>query len=115
MNRPGGSEIPTAFISYSYDSEAHKAWVRTLAERLTRDGIRIVLDQWHLALGDDLPRFMEENIAEAGYVLLICTETYITKADARAGGVGYESGLLASRARTAALCRARGSNGGAAR
>jgi len=87
---------PTTFISYSHDSEGHETWVRVLAERLTQHGVRVVLDQWHLELGYDLPKFMEESIARADYVVLICTETYVAKANARAGGVGYESGLLAS-------------------
>jgi hypothetical protein len=83
-------------ISYSHDSPAHMDWVRTLAERLTQDGVEVLLDQWHLQLGDELPRFMEASIAKADYILLICTEPYVRKADERAGGVGYESSLLSA-------------------
>jgi hypothetical protein len=37
----------TVFISYSWDSEAHKDWVSTFATRLRRDGIDTILDQTH--------------------------------------------------------------------
>jgi SEFIR domain len=30
---------PTAFISYSWDDEAHKEWVRHLATQLRADGV----------------------------------------------------------------------------
>ena len=40
--------IPTAFISYSWESEAHKAWVRQLAEKLRSQGVKVILDQWEL-------------------------------------------------------------------
>ena len=36
-NHPGST--PTAFISYSWDTEEHKAWVREFAARLRADGI----------------------------------------------------------------------------
>jgi len=48
---PRGYQYRVAMISYSHDSQAHKDWVRALAERLTKDGIKVVLDQWHLSLG----------------------------------------------------------------
>ena len=56
----------------------------------------VALDQWHLSLGDEVPRFMEQSIANADYVLLICTESYVRKADARIGGAGYESMQMAA-------------------
>jgi hypothetical protein len=37
---------PTAFISYSWDDEEHKAWVKQLAARLRGDGVDVALDQW---------------------------------------------------------------------
>ena len=45
--------------------------------------------------------FMERNLAEADYVLLICTDNYVDKANAGEGGVSYEkmivtAGLMAS-------------------
>ena len=79
--------IPTAFISYSWDSDAHKDWVRTLAERLRSQGVRAILDQWELNAGGDRTHFMESNITASDFVIIICTPTYATKGNKRDGGV----------------------------
>ncbi|WP_353266722.1 toll/interleukin-1 receptor domain-containing protein [Gemmatimonas sp.] len=86
--------IPTTFISYSWDDDAHKAWVRDLASRLRGDGIDVVLDQWHTAPGDQLPAFMESAIRENQFVLIICTPGYKRRSDERKGGVGYEGDII---------------------
>lgn len=87
-------DIPTVFISYSHESNAHKNWVRTsLAERLMASGIRVILDQWHLKFGSDLPYFME-NASRADSVLLVCTPDFALRANSRQGGVGYESSII---------------------
>ena len=49
-----------------------------------------MLDQWDLGLGDDVTRFMERGIVNADRVLVICTDKYVSKANAAEGGVGYE-------------------------
>lgn len=55
-----------------------------------------ILDQWELEPGDDIPHFMERNLASADRVLMICTENYVNKANAGAGGVGYEKMIVTS-------------------
>lgn len=85
---------PTLFISYSWDSEDHKKWVKDLSDRLTDRGIHTILDQKDLVLGDPLPLFMESAISQSDYVLIICTPQYKAKADARRGGVGYEESII---------------------
>lgn len=84
------ADNPKVFISYSHDSPEHKQWVSELAARLRRDGIDAILDQWDLGLGDDITRFMERGIVNADRVLVICTDKYVSKANANEGGVGYE-------------------------
>ncbi|MFN9645658.1 MAG: SUMF1/EgtB/PvdO family nonheme iron enzyme [Cyanobacteriota bacterium] len=81
---------PRVFLSYSHDSEAHRAWVRQLAERLRANGVDVILDQWDLRAGADVVRFMERGIVEAARVLLVCTANYVAKAEERKGGAGYE-------------------------
>ena len=81
---------PKVFISYSHDSPGHKRWVSELAARLRHSGIDAILDQWDLGLGDDITRFMERGIVDADRVLVICTDKYVSKANADEGGVGYE-------------------------
>ena len=85
---------PRAFVSYSWDDEAHKTWVATLATDLRRDGIETILDQWHTVPGDQLPAFMEKEILKNDYVLVICTPNYRLKSDERLGGVGYEDDIM---------------------
>ncbi len=88
------SSPPTAFLSYSWDDDDHRAWVRSLAERLRRDGIDAKLDQWEMALGDQIPEFMERSIRDNDFVVIICTPRYRTRADGREGGVGYEGDIM---------------------
>lgn len=86
--------IPKAFISYSHDSLEHKKWVLDFATRLRNTGVDATLDQWELNPGDDLPHFMERHLASADRVLMVCTEQYVSKANAGAGGVGYEKMIV---------------------
>ncbi|EJM65922.1 SEFIR domain-containing protein [Pseudomonas sp. GM50] len=88
-----GSPSVSVFISYSHDSLDHKKWVEALANRLELDGIHVILDQWDLPSGGDLPRFMH-SMASADKVIAICTPSYVSKADSGKGGVGYESMIL---------------------
>jgi len=86
--------MPSAFISYSWDSNEHKDWVHDLATRLRADGIETILDQWHTVPGDQLPKFMEMAVRESDYVLIICTLRYKQRSDRREGGVGYEGDVI---------------------
>lgn len=85
---------PKVFVSYSHDSDQHKAWVRLLAERLRHDGVDIILDQWEIGLGDDVTSFMEQALSSCQRVLIICTDRYIRKANMLKGGVGYERMII---------------------
>ena len=83
-----------AFMSYSWDDDQHKEWVAKLATNLRDDGVETILDQWHAGPGDQLPEFMERQIRENDYVLIICTPNYRLKSDGRKGGVGYEGDIM---------------------
>lgn len=85
---------PNVFVSYSHDSEQHKEWVLKLATRLVANGVNVILDQWDLTLGSDLPRFMESGLTDADRVLSVCTGSYVGKANDGIGGVGYEKMIL---------------------
>lgn len=86
--------MPKVFISYSWEDEAHKEWVRSLADSLLANGIDATIDQYDLSLGDRLPQFMEQSITDSDFVLIICTPTYKEKSDNRSGGVGYEGHII---------------------
>jgi hypothetical protein len=81
---------PKVFLSYSHDSDEHSHWVLNLASELRTNGIDAVLDQWDLSPGQDIAAFMANGIRSADRVLLICTSSYVSKAEAGTGGVGYE-------------------------
>ena len=85
---------PKAFISYSWDNDQHKTWVSTLATHLRQDGVETRLDQWHTALGDQFTSFMEKEIRDNDFVLIVCTPNYRRKSDQRTGGVGYEGDIM---------------------
>ncbi len=85
---------PKVFISYSWKSEEYKDCVRCLAEKLVRNGVEVILDQWHLDDGDDLDAFMENSIRNANRVLILCEESYVKKANAREGGAGVETSII---------------------
>lgn len=87
---------PKVFISYSHDNEYHKEWVRQFTDKLIQNGVDTNLDQYDLKLGDSMPHFMEREITNADYVLIICTKSYKTKADSRQNGVGYEGNIISS-------------------
>ena len=84
------ADHPKVFISYSHDTPEHKQWVSELIAKLHRKGVNVILDQWELRPGDDLAQFIEHGIRDSDRVLVICTDSYVRKANAGEGGVGYE-------------------------
>jgi hypothetical protein len=82
------------FISYSWDDDDHREWVRKFAIRLREDGIETILDRWHAVPGEQIPEFMERAVRESDFVLCICTPKYKDKSDQRGGGVGYEGDVM---------------------
>ena len=81
---------PKVFISYSRDPKEHDNWVLRFAHRLRASGINVVLDQWHLRPGANVPAFMEFPLKSSDRVLIICTEEYVRKAETANSGVAYE-------------------------
>lgn len=80
------------FISYGWDSDGHKKWVHSLADRLKEHfDVKIDVKQ---PFGSELNLFMEKMVAECDRVLLVLTPQYKQKADNREKGVGYESVLI---------------------
>ena len=89
---------PKCFISYSWDDDEHKQWVKKLATKMRENGIDTILDQWHLAPGDHLTYFMEKSITESDYTIIICTPKYKLKSDSRISGVGFEENIISAKA-----------------
>ena len=64
------------FISYSHDSKAHKDNVLHISNRLLDEGINCNIDQYVSSPPEGWPRWMNNQIEEADFVLVVCTETY---------------------------------------
>lgn len=92
--------VRSAFISYSWDDDAHLEWVRDLATRLRADGVDVSIDKWAAAPGDQLPAFMERSIRQNEFVVVVCTPRYKRRSDAREGGVGYEGDIMTAEVMT---------------
>jgi hypothetical protein len=90
------SNAPNLFISYSWTTPAHEQWVLDLAERLTHDGVKVIIDKWDLREGHDAHAFMEQMVTnpEITKVAIIFDKAYARKADERHRGVGTETRLI---------------------
>lgn len=86
--------LARVFISYSHDSPAHKSWVERLANNLVHNGVDVAFDQWELGLGSDAATFMERGVRDSDWVIVICTDKYVEKANNGLGGAGYEKMIM---------------------
>jgi WD40 repeat protein len=87
------------FISYSQDSPAHQARVLALAQRLTHDGLVCALDQFEPNPAESWPVWMDRQLDEARFILVVCSKGYYRKAKAgrrpaSGRGVRFESELI---------------------
>lgn len=86
-------ELIKVFISYSWDSTEHQERVRALADRLQEDGLEAILDFYASAPAEGWPQWMERNIRDADFVVLVCTETYgkrVEGKEAQGKGLGVK-------------------------
>ena len=67
---------PKVLISYSHDSPEHRDRVLVLSKRLRKDGIDCTIDQYVVVPPEGWPRWMEKQIRNSDFVLIVCTETY---------------------------------------
>lgn len=91
------AEAPAVFVSYSWATDDHVAWVTNLARRLRANGVDVHLDRWDVNLGHDLYVFMEQYADPSARVLVILSDDYGPKADRRAdqsSGVGTETTIV---------------------
>jgi len=70
------SDPPKVLISYSHDSPQHAQHVLELANRLRADGIDCTIDQYFVAPAEGWPRWMDKQIRDSDFVVMVCTEAY---------------------------------------
>ena len=88
---------PKVFITYSWDSPKHKENVLIFSDTLRKCGLDSTIDQYVSFPEKGWPRWMEEQIEKADFVLIICTEKYTEKfnlAPNKGKGVIWESQII---------------------
>lgn len=88
--------MPRVFLSYSHEELEHDQWVMDLGKLLRENGVDAYLDKWDLIPGQDTTYFMESQIRDSDFVILICTPVYAEKSNIPRGGVGYEKSIISA-------------------
>lgn len=91
--------MPRVFISYSHDTNEHKKWVLQVSEQLRSDGLECQIDQYiHGFPPEGWPSWMEKQIEQAAFVLIVCSELYLQRfrrEDPSSGrGVAFEGAII---------------------
>jgi hypothetical protein len=71
------------FISYSHDSPSHAGRVLELAKRLRQEGVDAWIDLYEPHPAQGWPRWMQEQIENAAFVLAMCSLTYRRRFDGK--------------------------------
>jgi hypothetical protein len=98
MEQEVAQSAPRLFISYSWTSPDHEAWVLKLATDLRESGVDVILDKWDLKEGHDANAFMETMVTdpEIKRVALVCDKGSVDKTNDRHGGVGTEAQIISA-------------------
>ncbi len=92
-------ENPIVFISYSQDTVAFADKVLAFSNRLRSEGIDAILDQYEEAPTEGWPRWMENSINKADYVIVVGSKGYYDKIygnveQGKGRGVKWEGNLI---------------------
>ena len=92
---------PVVFVSYCWSPPSNQRNVFELIQKLEKDGITVKYDKGSLRPGQEMNYFMEQQLLskECDAVIIVCNSDYAAKANARSGGVGYESELILTQIR----------------
>jgi hypothetical protein len=93
------SEPPKVLISFSHDSREHEQRVLELANRLRGDGIDCTIDLYVVVPEEGWPLWMERQIRDSNFVLMVCTGTYLKRVlgeeqPGKGLGVRWEGNLI---------------------
>ena len=76
-------DSPRVFLSYSHDSPEHEAAVLALSKQLRLDGCTAIIDQEQHWVSEGWTLWMMNQIAQADFVLVVCTEVYKRRAEGK--------------------------------
>lgn len=87
------------FISYAHESEQLSDSVLTLSNYLRSKGIDSEIDQYEEAPQEGWPKWMQRQIQQADYVLVVCSELFYKRTNDHSGeeiglGVKWETTLI---------------------
>jgi len=89
---------PKVFISYAHDTEQFADQVLDFSNKLRENYIDATIDQYEECPPQGWPRWMDEQIENSDFVIIICTEKYyynITKHKNNVGkGVNWEINII---------------------
>src|SRR5665648_219393 len=89
-------ENPKVFISYAHDTEEFADRILKFSNKLRAEGIDASIDQYEESPSEGWPRWMEKEIKESDYILVVCTRAYLDKATGnyRGRGVSWEVNIV---------------------
>lgn len=96
--------IASCFISYAwtgcrdYPVNAFRGWVYRLADALSRCGLRPIIDYNFLAPALVNREVIQRSLDDSDAVLIVYSDDYVERLNDPATGVGFEYGLIQSRA-----------------
>jgi hypothetical protein len=90
--------IPKVFISYAHDTEKFADKVLEFSNNLRKNNIDSNIDQYEECPPEGWPRWMENEIDNSDYVLIVCTQLYFDRVKnytSRQGkGVNWELNII---------------------
>ncbi len=87
------------FISYSWDSDEHRKRVQDLAQKLRKEGVDCWIDAFTQAAPEGWPRWMENEIEKAAFVVVVATKKYAERFSGKTPsgtglGVNWEGSII---------------------
>ena len=90
------ADNPKVFISYSHQSAEFEEKILNFSNKLRSEGIDANIDLYEEAPQEGWPRWMENQIRESDYVLVVCDKSYYDKfySDNKGKGVIWEVNIV---------------------
>ena len=90
-----GQKHLKVFISYSHIDDTYEKKMLSFADRLRSDGIDADIDLYNPAPPEGWPRWMENQIENADFIVVVCSESYWKKCHETSGkGVIWEVNMV---------------------
>jgi hypothetical protein len=89
-------EHPKVFISYSHQNVDYEKTILQFSNKLRAEGIDATIDLYEQAPVEGWPRWMENQINNADYVLVVCCKSYYDKcySDNKSKGISWEINIV---------------------